>query len=75
MLTASARQALERAFVATQYMLGRRGEELAQGLPVPCPSAVSLAASLSNPDRPARAHALAGELGALQRALDARRIR
>jgi hypothetical protein len=67
--------AFDRAFVATSYLVGRRGEELLELLAAPAPAARALAERLSHPDRNVRAQILAAELAPIARALDAWRYR
>jgi hypothetical protein len=66
--------AFERAFVAVGYFLGARGD-LAAPLDPPSAAAGALAAELDDPDRQKRAEVLAGELGQLVGALEARTYR
>ena len=66
--------AFERAFVAVRYFLGARGE-LAAPLDPPSAAAEALCAELEHPDRQKRAEVLAGELGQVVRALEARTYR
>ena len=67
--------AFERAFVATAYVLGARGEQLTQALAGPSPEAERLARGLGHPERQVRAQRLAAELGRLVAALDDWRLR
>jgi hypothetical protein len=68
------RDAFERAFVATTYLVGRR-EGVLRGLgEVTGPSARELAERLSSAAHTDRARALADELVPLVAALDARRL-
>jgi hypothetical protein len=69
------REPFERAFVATSYALGRRGEDLLAPLEEPTAQARALAGRLARPEREQRAQALAPELARLGAALDARRLR
>jgi hypothetical protein len=61
------------AYVATSYLLERRGEQLMEGL-APAQRTVALVAELSREDKTKRAHALAGELARIVRALEKRRL-
>jgi hypothetical protein len=65
-------EAFERAWVATAYLCGRRGEELTVGLNDPMPSALQLARALSHGEREPRARVLAAELGRIITALRGR---
>jgi hypothetical protein len=65
----------ERAFVATNYLLGVRGEALTAALVDAKAATLTLARHLNHPDRTHRAHLLAPELARLVNALDARRAR
>lgn len=69
-----ARARFERAFVATSYLLGRRGTELSDALVDPAIATRALAKALDHTEREARATALAPELARLVAALDARRL-
>jgi len=62
------RERFERAFVATSYLLGARGDALGSG--GLGPAAVALVRALSSPDQATRARALAGEMARLGRILD-----
>jgi hypothetical protein len=64
----------ERALLATSYLLGRRGDELAGVMQQPSPQAVRLLTGLAHPDQNERARVLAGELVRLVQALDSRRL-
>lgn len=77
MVKAAARRdpAFERAFVAFRYFLGARGGEVAAALEAPSAAAGELAAALEHPDRQRRAEILAGEIGQVGRALEARSYR
>lgn len=68
-------EAAHAAYVATGYLLGRRGRELLFGVVEPRAQAAHLAARLGHPDRTTRAHALAPELARLTRVLDVWRLR
>ncbi len=70
-----ARERLERAFVATSYLVGRRGDELTSALPAPSLQARKLAAKLGHAERNVRAQVLASELAPIVQALDAWRYR
>jgi hypothetical protein len=72
---ASDRPAFERALVATNYLLGRRGAELDQGIVDAGAETRRLVAGLGLPDRSERSRVLAGELARLVQALDQRGIR
>jgi hypothetical protein len=61
------------AYVATSYLLERRGEQLMEGL-APSPRTVALVSELSREDKAARAQVLAGELARIVRALEQRRL-
>lgn len=65
----------ERAFVATRYFVGARGDDLAAPLGAPSPIVVETLARLRHEDRQRRAEALAAEVGRVVRALDARTLR
>lgn len=60
----------ERAFVAVRYLLGGRGAELVRPLEAPEPEVLAVVARLGHTERPARATALAAELGRVARALE-----
>lgn len=64
----------ERAFVATSYLLDRRGEDLTRALSGGAKPARRLAAALGHPERSARAVVLAREVARIAQALDARRL-
>jgi hypothetical protein len=64
----------ERALLATSYLLGRRGDELAGIMARLSPPAVGLLKGLAHPDQNERARVLAGELVRLVQALDSRRL-
>jgi len=64
----------ESAFVATSYVLGRRGAELLASLVDPIEATRELAERLGAPEREARARALARPLGAITAALEALRV-
>ncbi|MCK6531906.1 MAG: hypothetical protein L6Q84_02950 [Polyangiaceae bacterium] len=64
----------ERAFVATSYLLDRRGEDLTRALGGGAAPARRLAAALGHPERSARAVVLAREVARIAQALDARRL-
>jgi hypothetical protein len=63
---------LERAFVATSYLLDRRGAGLTAPLATPSREASALLQALAHPERTARATVLARELARIAQALDAR---
>lgn len=65
----------ERAFVATSYLLGRRGSELTEPLPHAGPAARQLQAGLEHPERTARARVLAAQTAVVVRALEAAWLR
>ena len=65
----------QRAFVAVRYFLGARGEGLAEPLGASASAGAALEATLAHPDRTHRAEVLAGEIGVLVRALEARAYR
>lgn len=60
----------ERGFVATSYVLGRRGAELSEGLAHAGATSRSLAAALGASAREERARALAAELLRITTALE-----
>jgi hypothetical protein len=68
------RALFESAFVATSYVLGRRGAELLAPLVDPTAATRELAERLAAAEREARARALARPLGAITAALEARRL-
>lgn len=59
-----------RAFVATRYLLGARGEQLRQGLTLDDVGLNGLLGRLCSQERPARAQALALELSRVARSLE-----
>jgi hypothetical protein len=65
----------QRAFVAVRYFLGARDDGLAAPLGAGTSFGAALEATLAHPDRTRRAEVLAGELGVLVRALEARAYR
>ena len=65
----------QRAFVALRFFLGARGEGLAAPLGPAASLGTALEANLAYPDRTRRAEVLAGEIGVLVRALEARAYR
>ena len=64
----------ERAFVATSYLLGRRGRQLSAPLFRPRAETQMLASALGRPNRPQRAELLAAELAHVARELQDRGI-
>jgi hypothetical protein len=74
MISISKRSSFERAFVATGYLLDRRGDELLSALPEAGKEARGLAKALAAPERGARATVLAPELARLVQALQERRL-
>jgi hypothetical protein len=65
----------ERAFIATSYLLGRRGTELADAMEeAPSDGSRKLVARLMDASRENRALALAPELARLITALESRRL-
>lgn len=64
----------ERAFVATSYLLDRRGDDLTRGLGGGAEPTRRLVAGLGHPERSARAVVLAREIARITQALDARRL-
>jgi len=74
MLSPPEKSSFERAFVATSYLLDRRGDDLLSGLPDPGREARELAKALGATERLARATVLAPELARLVQALEARRL-
>ena len=65
--------ALERAYVACGYLLGRRGEELSAGL-VDSSGGATLAGELGHPDQAERARALADALTEVIRGVHEQRL-
>ena len=65
----------QRAFVAVRYFLGARGESLSASLGQGASFGDALEAKLEHPDRTRRAEVLAGEIGLVVRALEARAYR
>lgn len=61
-------------FIAASYAAGVRGERLLEPLGSPSERAVALERALAHADRSERARTLAGELGRLVNALEARRL-
>jgi hypothetical protein len=66
--------AFQRAFVAIEYFLGRRGEQLLEPLPRPVQPAKDLVQRLGLDDRSLRAQALAKELERIVACLEARKV-
>lgn len=66
-------RALEQAYVACGYLLGRRGDELMAGLVGASPR-VPLATELGHPDQQQRASALAEALTQVVRAIHEQRL-
>jgi hypothetical protein len=64
----------QRSFVATSYLLGRRGDALLEPLAEPSPATLELSARLREPSKARRAQRLAGEIARLVAALHQRRI-
>jgi hypothetical protein len=73
--TDAPRAAFEKAFVAIGHLLGRRDEELVQGLARPGAAARDVQGALAAKAREARAMVLARELARIAAALEARRLR
>ena len=69
------RSTFECAFLATSYLVERRGDDLIAPLAEPTESAVTFARALSRPEREARAVVLARELARIAQSLDARRFK
>ena len=65
----------ERAFVAVRYFLGARGVDVATPLRSRTKVAEELCERLAHADRARRAETLAGEIGRVVRALEARVLR
>ncbi len=65
----------QRAFVAVRYFLGTREEGLATPLGEDAAFGTALEKKLAHPDRTRRAEILAGEIGLVVRALEARAYR
>ena len=65
----------QRAFVAVRYFLGARGVDLAAPLGDAAVHGHKLAERLAHADRQRRAEVLAGEVGHVVRALEARAFR
>lgn len=65
----------ERAFVAVRYFLGARGVDLAAPLRSRSRTADELCERLAHGDRARRAETLAGEVGRVVRALEAKVLR
>jgi hypothetical protein len=63
------------AFAAMSYLVGRRGDELLEPFPAPERDARALQRRLAHPERERRAEALAGALGPVASALEARSIK
>jgi len=72
-------RAFVRAFCATNYLLGKRGRALLEGLPADDPQASALSLEvmeqLSHGVQAQRARVLAAEVGRLMRSLSTQRLR
>ena len=70
----SEKSAFECAFIATSYLVERRGEDLLSPLIAPSELAKNLVQALGRPEREVRAAILAREIARITQSLEARRI-
>ena len=71
----SEKSAFECAFIATSYLVERRGDDLIAPLVEPSELARKLCQGLGRPEREARAAVLAREIARVTQSLEARRLK